>query len=89
MSFEWTTKEIETIEALKAEGLSYAEIAPRLGRTRNAVAGAVRRHIHKIPDTRQRHKPRIRTGANKGLTGTWTERALTETWAERKARRGL
>jgi GcrA cell cycle regulator len=42
-SFDWNAGNVETLKALLADGHSTREIAQRLGLTRNAVIGKVRR----------------------------------------------
>ena len=48
----WTQAELDYIERNLAAGYSYNQIADGLGRSRNAVAGAVRR-MRGIPDKRR------------------------------------
>lgn len=91
MTRPWTGPEVKRLESLLADGLSYARAAKRLDRSRVAIAGAVRRHIHKVVDGRspeERNQRRVRKGNGRKTDdqGLWSERALTETWAERKAR---
>lgn len=47
MSF-WTDERVATLKRLHAEGLTYASIALRMGTTRNACVGLVKRH--KLPE---------------------------------------
>lgn len=82
----WNEESIAKLQALLAQELTYTAIAKELRTTKEAVAGAVYRHIHKVPDTRKRHK-RVTIRAEKTFAPPWTERSLTETWEERKARK--
>jgi hypothetical protein len=42
----WTSARIHKLADLRAARYSYAQIAPRLGTTRNAIASAVKHHLH-------------------------------------------
>ncbi|MCY4548153.1 MAG: hypothetical protein OXC28_07285 [Defluviicoccus sp.] len=58
MNPRWTDGEIRTLAALLAAGESYAGIAAALGRTRNAVSGAVcRRGLRQRPAARSPAPP--------------------------------
>lgn len=86
----WLDPEIKRLTVLRAEGVSYRQVSRKLGRSRSAVASAIRRYIHQIPDLRPSHRQpptKLRTRARVGVQAIWSERVLTETWAERKARR--
>ena len=86
MTSWWSDSDVDKLKALRAEGLSHAQVAQRTGRTRNAVASAVRRYVHGIPDLRKgRVKKRPNTGS--GKASCWDESMLTEPYAMRKARR--
>lgn len=74
---KWTPKQIERLQVFLMEGLSYARIGKRFGCSRLAIAGAVRRHIQKIPDSRR--------GLRQAQV-MWTETRLTETYSDRKKR---
>lgn len=39
----WTDEEYEMVRKLKAEGLTYAQIGKRLGRSKDAIVGCTRR----------------------------------------------
>lgn len=93
----WDEDALKELRSYLAEGaLSYRGIGKLMGCSRVAIAGAVRRYIHLIPDARppelRRRPPEKRSPRKQKRQteqGRWTEHALTETWAERKAKRAL
>ena len=77
----------DQITELKCSGLSFQQIAHRLGLTRGAVAGRVRRLSLDTPQPDK--KPRTRhVGPNTVLAhGGHPDSEFIETWEQRKIRR--
>lgn len=82
MTPTWPSWRLRRLQQLLDDHLSYTKAAKRLGCSRSAVAGAVRRHIKAIPDDHQ-----LVTGEARRRTNLWTEARLTEPWASWSARR--
>lgn len=78
---KWTDESIKLVETLYKDGITYAEIARQLGKTRSAVAGIVARHKIKRqlkpkaakPIKEKIIKPKIKIGqavsSNAGVSG--------------------
>lgn len=62
----WSEERIDTLKALLGKGLSYAQIAKRLGVTRNAVGGVIHRLGLGRHDTGQAQVHGGRTSARRG-----------------------
>jgi len=78
---------LKQLRDYRNEGLSFAQIAERMGSTRGAVAHAVWVYILGNKNVSGIHYyVRKKDGIQQPLRN-WSEEALTETWAERKARR--
>lgn len=77
---EWNAAAIIGLQALLDAKLTYTEISKRLGVSRSAIAGAVRRHIQHNYDNRKsarKQKPRA----------TPTHNRMVEPWAAYTARK--
>lgn len=75
----------EQLLALRAEGLSFRQIADRMGLSRMAVGNRLR-HLRLGPAARS--KPRMPRDLRSTVKGEWTEENLTEKWADRRKRKG-
>lgn len=81
----WDEASIETLKALRRQGLSFGEIGKAIGCSRNCVCGAVQRHIHNHHGRRARY--RAKSYLCVSVSAQWTETALTEPYAAFKARK--
>lgn len=75
----WSTERCATVRQMILDGLSHAQIARRLGLTRDMVSSAVRRYALNpgavVPE---------RTYPKEPPRDLWTEARLTERWADRR-----
>lgn len=80
----WTIPEIARLKALRAEGLSYRQIASKLDRTRGSVASATKLHVDgvKYPGGKKKY---LRKAIVRPY-GTWTDNCFVEPYAARKIR---
>lgn len=79
----WTIPEIARLKALRAEGLSYEQIASKLDRTRGSVASATKLHVDGVK------YPGGKKYLRKAIVrpyGTWTDESFVEPYAARKIR---
>lgn len=88
----WDDQAVAQLRALRQVERSYLAIARKMGCSKGAVVGAMRRHIHQIPDTRsnaERNRKRDdHSPVRKAVQPkSWTDDNLTETWVARKLRR--
>lgn len=86
MEMDWP-QHLDELRRLVSDEVSYRKIGKRFGCSRQAVAGAVRRHIYGIHDRREPWQQRRRCNGIIRVNSLWSETALTEPWAVRKARR--
>lgn len=86
---KWDDAFVARLREMLAMKMTFSEIAEATGFSRNAVAGAVHRHVHGVIDTR-RNRGRHNVGAVvRAPRAVWTEEALTEPWAQRKFRKQM
>jgi hypothetical protein len=73
----WSAERQETVRRLILDGYSHAQIAARLGLSRDTVSGGVRRYAltpgATVPEKRPRKEP----------SDLWTESRLTQPWGSR------
>lgn len=74
----WTPDQQGAVRAMILDGRSHAEIAKRLGLTRDTVSGAIRRYALAPGATVPEKPPR------KDPADLWTEARLTERWTDRR-----
>lgn len=78
----WTDERTALLKAYKKEGLSHAEIAHKLGVTRNTVCGKLNR-LGLVGPCKTPYK--ARRGPDKVPRSSW-DHVVFESWSDRKAR---
>jgi hypothetical protein len=74
----WTSERRAAVKGLLLAGLSHAQIARRLGMSRDTVSGGIRRYAL-APGATVPEKP-----SRKEPADLWTEARLTARWSDRR-----
>lgn len=79
----WTDFAVERLKGLLADGLTYTQAAKRLRCSKGAVASAVRRKIHKVPDPRKSRRARLGDPDARLRATSYSDESMTQRWAKR------